>query len=639
MTESTSQDVLSRFFSGRKFNIPKYQRGYAWQAQQVKDLLNDIEYTFESDGHYSHYFGTVVTCRKEAELVDVIDGQQRLTTVTLFFARLIDELEEVKVRTDNQELKDRLGTQIEKQKDSFVRQHGEYVIQMDKEKKDAYHAILSGTGSNSIDTSTPSERNLQIANDRIADWFDHKRSKMTDGDGDIEDYADYIIDIADTLRKEFELTEYQVENELTAGRMFGVVNDRGSDLNLADKVKSYLVHRAARMDNANLTQNIYETFTKVFEKVVGVDGDSEEINSFMRYHWVMFTGEYAYDEQKRYSVNTIHRRIKNVDRHIPLSTSEDRTTRWIENYLSSIEETADSYQKLMNPLEEVDANGNPSARQYQKYIYVSNLFNSTGNPAFLLSILNRFNSLEQANRILSELEQLGVRAFQICKARSTLFRVKSQQLAAQIQWMGNGDEFRKTFGDSKVEPFNSEPEAVEASLDELRDRITDSGNIDTVCGLLSQEDVMEGTFTTNWKGIRKEGTIRYILFEYENNLRHPEEQLPFEKFVQSEDKSITIEHIWHQDDDDVPESRQDEHDECVNSLGNLAVLSFSQNSEAGNDDYRTKLRGVYSKSDMKHIDELKNHSRKRWRSPEIESRTEDIVQFVRENWKNPADEE
>ena len=69
---------------GQKFFIPKYQRGYRWEKRQVEELLDDLCEFFEDEESKACYYclQPVVVCRNDdAKAFDVVDGQQRLTTL------------------------------------------------------------------------------------------------------------------------------------------------------------------------------------------------------------------------------------------------------------------------------------------------------------------------------------------------------------------------------------------------------------------------------------------------------------------------------------------------------------------------------------------------------------------------------
>ena len=87
--------TLQQLFNNRIFRIPDYQRGYAWEQQQVGEFLDDLELLGSAHPDYRHYTGTIVLHqvtdaveRQDNEGVsyveaNVVDGQQRLTTTVL----------------------------------------------------------------------------------------------------------------------------------------------------------------------------------------------------------------------------------------------------------------------------------------------------------------------------------------------------------------------------------------------------------------------------------------------------------------------------------------------------------------------------------------------------------------------------
>lgn len=83
---------IKDFFNGRFFEIPKYQRGYAWEIQNIRDLFQDIIESIESSSN--HYIGTIVLSKliEDDEKFYVVDGQQRTTTITLIISSLIKKI-------------------------------------------------------------------------------------------------------------------------------------------------------------------------------------------------------------------------------------------------------------------------------------------------------------------------------------------------------------------------------------------------------------------------------------------------------------------------------------------------------------------------------------------------------------------
>ena len=91
---SGSEYPLSKIFSSDfEFKIPRYQRPYAWQIEQAQDLFEDLKDFAEVATDESYFLGSVVLIKDDGNPhAEVIDGQQRLTTLTILLAVLVDFL-------------------------------------------------------------------------------------------------------------------------------------------------------------------------------------------------------------------------------------------------------------------------------------------------------------------------------------------------------------------------------------------------------------------------------------------------------------------------------------------------------------------------------------------------------------------
>ena len=83
--------------------IPVYQRNYDWKIEQCAQLYEDLIRTYREDRN-THFFGSIVSVQNEMgrhEEYLIIDGQQRLTTVSLLFLAMYHLIDEAKVKVDN----------------------------------------------------------------------------------------------------------------------------------------------------------------------------------------------------------------------------------------------------------------------------------------------------------------------------------------------------------------------------------------------------------------------------------------------------------------------------------------------------------------------------------------------------------
>ena len=85
--------TLRDLFSGSVYSVPEYQRLYSWTDDQIIKLWDDFYEAYENSGSVSNYFlGSVITVptSEGGDTEDIIDGQQRITTLTILFATICE---------------------------------------------------------------------------------------------------------------------------------------------------------------------------------------------------------------------------------------------------------------------------------------------------------------------------------------------------------------------------------------------------------------------------------------------------------------------------------------------------------------------------------------------------------------------
>ena len=108
MEFNTDTTTIKDFLQSNKFSIPRYQREYSWEKKQLEDFYLDIvsnigknEEVFKNQ---DYFFGTVILVgemKKHDVSIEIIDGQQRITTITIFLSVLSDMLFEYDQKLSN----------------------------------------------------------------------------------------------------------------------------------------------------------------------------------------------------------------------------------------------------------------------------------------------------------------------------------------------------------------------------------------------------------------------------------------------------------------------------------------------------------------------------------------------------------
>lgn len=103
---------LIKYMDGasKRFIIPVYQRNYDWQMENCKQLFDDLVKVIKQ-GRKSHFFGSIVSVQDESGTMEeflIIDGQQRLTTVSLLLLAIYRLLSEGKIVSDDKRLMEKI---------------------------------------------------------------------------------------------------------------------------------------------------------------------------------------------------------------------------------------------------------------------------------------------------------------------------------------------------------------------------------------------------------------------------------------------------------------------------------------------------------------------------------------------------
>ncbi|WP_083862034.1 DUF262 domain-containing protein [Halogeometricum pallidum] len=644
---SVEQQQLGDLFPRSVFEIPSYQRGYSWTETQVRDLLEDIEYSFQErssgagDSEFVHYFGTVVLQNKGVEKgqtetfssYNVIDGQQRITTVSVLMGCLYEELQNIAQRDmneDHQVPPDRLAQDC---RDDFICKHGTIRLSLDSINNETFeNLVVHNDSTNTVPGENIAQRRLIEAKETIRKWLDEKKEGYREDNLDADEYYHFLKELGRTIRNSLEVTTYVIEDETEAGRLFEVVNDRGKDLTTLDRIKSYLVYCSSRHDDSDLSNKVYRKMGEVIRNITEHGGSDEDLEVFVNNHWMVFTGEVNRFRGKEY--NEIHRRIKYLEKHAQRNLSQDSMRAWIEAYLASITACSEAYAKIENPnLIRGDIEYAQSIKSSLDAI--NQMPVSTNFYPILMASLCRFGISEEFDLITNLCEKFSFRVYNVADRRADAAGNPLRRNAYWIEWAGKNEQASEVFsGEETPIWYDNIDEALSEACKmfetQMGKHCTDSYFRDC----LTRDDIFDGaTENDGWTGVRNREAVRYLLYKYEKHLRKEGvhstiTQIP--SFSQWKQEGITIEHIYPQ----TPEDDNDEGlDGVVHSLGNLILLGPKDNSGAGNLSYHEKYESIYTGSDMRMIEELPTPD-EGWGVEQIRERRDKIVKFALEEWGN-----
>ena len=258
--------TVREILKDQRYSIDYYQREYRWQTKQVRELLEDLVEQFlnsyssddsrEEVQHYEHYFlGSVIFSRRDKEIF-IVDGQQRLTTLTLLLIMLHRRQGERKDRVKLEDLvySEKYGNR------SFNIAVTERAIVMD--------AIFKGE---TPDVSDASE-SVQTIAARYQDLDDLFHEDIDDAA--LPFFCDWLID-------NVHLVEITATTDEDAYTIFETMNDRGLSLTPLDMLKGYLLANIKDVDNRNEAAKLWRKRIESLRQL-GKDEDSDAVKTWLR---------------------------------------------------------------------------------------------------------------------------------------------------------------------------------------------------------------------------------------------------------------------------------------------------------------------------------------------------------------------
>lgn len=227
---SGAEYPLSKIFSSEfEYVIPSYQRPYAWTVDEASELFDDLKSFYDSEDEEGYFLGSIVLIKSEDKpLAEVIDGQQRLTTLTILLAAMAcahdeankDELKgyivEPGKKVEKIEPKPRLS--LRERDRAFFRKYVQE-FRLDKLTKLDESALENEAQANIL-------RNAKHLQEAIEKAFEK---------------PDDLIEFATFLTTRCYLVAVSTPNEMSAFRVFSVMNSRGLDLQPTDIIKADII--------------------------------------------------------------------------------------------------------------------------------------------------------------------------------------------------------------------------------------------------------------------------------------------------------------------------------------------------------------------------------------------------------------
>lgn len=611
---TTIQDI----FGNNIYQIPDYQRGYAWENEQVNDLLNDLE---NIENSKTHYTGTMVIIRKDEKrqagekftIYEVIDGQQRLTTISILLFCIYEELKSLNKNILPIEMINEYG-EPEKIADNIFQKYittdNLHRIILNDDSRDYYlNIIIKDNKSCGIDKpENTSQLNLKCVKETIRQYLLQRRRFYN-----IPSYFAYLNKLKSKITDSLVVNKYEVESNAEAGVIFEVMNDRGRSLSQADKIKNYLIYLAYKTENSELAKKINIYWGIIFKNLMASRKSNED--EFLRYHWIIYSSEY-----KEYD---IHRRVKD---NICLKDeggnkiSEDEIEDKIKDYIESLKEASDIFLELNQPDNETSF----SDDTYNKYELITGIKDNISKFHRLRNIVSFYPLFISARRafkdkpdyfltILNLAEIFTFRVYIIENRRSNTKQTTFFRLAFDLYKQKDKADVDKSI--KFVEIKNELIEAIKTYS--------------------SDEDFESNLRRINFYLDMQQHEIKYFFYELERQ-KAKEVKEDFGISWEDIEEKTQIEHIWSQTPkgyDTWNTEQKNIHSNYVHKLGNLTITGWNpilSNKDFWNSEDFTGKRPIYKNSNLRVQRELSEYNI--WDNNMIKEREEKLIAFSLNRW-------
>jgi hypothetical protein len=593
--------TLTSLFTESLFQIPDYQRGYAWEEKQLKDFIQDID-ALVDENVTSHYTGTVVVYdagrnskiidygTKRLKVVDVVDGQQRLTTSCLYLSVIFRVLLSKGESAYERDIPD------------FLYSGAICKLTLNNDTIDAFYDLLK-TGRVNTAAQSPHKKRLIAACARFQEHIDKQLTERG-----AEGVA-YLKELYHAITQKLNFTFYAIEEECEIGMTFELMNSRGKDLSVLELLKNYLMHWVSRnetdvAERNTLTTLINKNWKDTYTNLGSCTGSEDQC---LRIAWTLYCSHsprnwIGYDGFKE-------------DNYIPLRNFTGKRTKavtkaFISLFADGLADISIHYASITSPTA-----SNTNSRD--ELLWLTKIHH-TGNIANFLPLMVAARK-HWVGGSISEADYIAL--------------LKALECYAYRVFLYKGR--RSNAGKSNFHRWGYEIFTQTQTLRDVTVWVHDLTRYYATEESFTEENANPG----NWYGTRNR--LKYTLFEYELHLLVTEGKGKQPHLTWEQLNDSTIEHILPQTPEENSHWKSvwspDDFETCLHDIANLILTQ--DNSHYKNFEFSRKkgLPGQgpsYSNSDIRQ--ERKISSFLDWTPKEFTERKSELVAWINDRWKTEA---
>lgn len=587
----TSLTINQLFGSNNEqFVIPTYQRRYSWHERQVWELIDDIELIEDSD---THLLGSIVCLAGHhtagLNKLELVDGQQRLTTITVLLECIRERLEEVEENEEAAEVARLLSAKP-------------------LGGKPVRKVALDSIDSAEFDRLVKSDYGQEFQNKQLAWSFKTVREWVA------EQSLEHLGSFLYRLKNQAVVIRLDVSEAKDAFKLFETINNRGLKLSPTDIIKNFLLGNAARFGDDAL-QAARASWTLLIQHLDGTNSDA-----FFRYYLmallkVRLTATDVVPGFKKVFMQQVVEATALPERHLyaePDEVIEEDSENGVENVVAEFEEVSINkihfkdflkrlvlYAKIYGELvlvKTVDAETNRHLRNLR-------MIKAVQTYGFLMHLRAGHCSKNHFREVLKLTESFVLRRH-VCRERSN----ETEALFANLCDVSPSDPIKAT-RDAYRELCPSD----DKFCDEFANTSFTSNVIDRARYCLEQIEILKHGAYDELQVLGAEDV-------------HVEHIIP-QKIKTKKAKEDFGDWVTY-----LGEKAESLHQKYVARIGNLTIFSGALNIGASNNPFRKKKQ-AYKESGIKLTQELLKMSQFKFKN--VEQRSKDLAEIAVKLWPMP----
>jgi len=572
--EADDRPLSDIFFeTRRKYRVPRFQRPYAWGVEDITEFWDDLISNDEPYFLGSFIFNTEL--EKEDGYVDIIDGQQRLLTITILMA-VIRDLAKI-VDPKDSELFQRQDIAIEDWE-------GESSFRIKPaESLDNYFTQYIQKNTEDIFKSNPSSDEEK----KVKANYEYLISRVS---AEVKRFQNKAaqIDVLKKLRgklRDLMIINVEISREEDAYDIFETTNARGMELSVSDLLKNLIFKNIKPGEDQDFAKDVWKEITRNIEET------HTELKRFIRYFWI---SKYDFVQEKR-----LYKEIK----------KKIAKSQWI-GLLQDLRDDSIKFHQLIEgdqaDFRELKGHGN----KVYEAVFAIRLMKVSQCFVLLLSILRNYNRLGfDPYRIIQLIEKFTFQYSVVCKLPGNRVEKIYSKYALEIE-----------------EAAKDGPnEKATRKLQSIFSRLEKELKGEAPSEILFMEYFRELELKNSEESRR---LIKYILGRINGHYQKTDEYL-------INFNTVNTEHLLPQNPDKAWKLSKKDIKGYVNKLGNLTLLSHILNSKAQNDIISKKLSELkeselaITKKLVNTLDELNGQ----WGEEQINNRQREMAEIAfKEVW-------